>query len=236
MKELMDKERIIQYLQKYDLDKVLPEALWPHLVLFRFEPDEPLCLQGEEPEYLYFLVQGKVKVYTSSTEGKALLISFTTPLGIIGEIECLQGWENLNTVMTVTPVETIAIRKREIGQYLEEASFLRFLLDTVTQKFYRKSGALSFNLLYPVEARLASYLLSVSSGNEKESSAVVSMVNLKDISDLIGTSYRHLNRVLQSFSEEGLVERKDRMLVVKDRNGLMAVSGQNIYEHGGLER
>jgi len=232
MKELMEKERIARYLQQFGLDAVLPDALRQHLALFRFEPDESLCLQGEEPQYLYLLVQGKVKVYTASSEGKTLLVSFMTPLGVIGEIECLQGWDNLNTVTAVTAVEAIAIRKRAIRPYLEEASFLRFLLDTVTQKFYLKSVSLSFNLLHPAEVRLASYLLSVSSGNGEEPLAAVSLESLRDAANLIGISYRHLNRVLRAFSAEGLVERKARMLTVKDRNGLMAVAGRNIYENG----
>lgn len=230
MKEIIDMDRINQYFNQFGLEDVFPEPLRQHLAIYRFEPEEALCLQGGEPQFLFLLVQGKVKVYTTSTEGKTLLISFTTPLGVIGEIECLRGRENLNTVTAVSSVETIGVHKRWLSQYGEEASFLRFLLDMVSEKFYMKSISLSSNLLYPVEVRLASYLLSVSFDDEKGSYPGVSMANIKDTANLIGTSYRHLNRVLQSFCSSGLVERKRGTLVVKDRKGLTAVAGRNIYE------
>ncbi|WP_314588086.1 cyclic nucleotide-binding domain-containing protein [Paenibacillus terrigena] len=232
MKEIMDRGKIDQYLIQFGLEEVFPEPLRQHLALYRFEPEEALCLQGEEPQFLFLLVQGKVKVYTTSMEGRTLLISFTNPLGVIGEIECLRGKENLNTVTAVSPVETIGVSKRWVAQNALEASFLRFLLDMVAEKFYMKSISLSSNLLYPVEVRLASYLLSVSYDDEVEANPRVGMSNMKDTANLIGTSYRHLNRVLQSFCSAGLLERRRGKLVVIDRKGLTAVAGQNIYEKG----
>jgi CRP-like cAMP-binding protein len=228
MKQIFESERINQYLREYALENVLPKPLQQHLSLYRFEPEEALCKQGEVPEYFFFLVRGKVKVYTTSAEGRTLLINFTSPLGVIGEIECLRGLENLNTVSAVTPVEAIGIHKRLLSQYEEEVSFLQFMLHMVTQKFYNKSVSLSFNLLYPVEVRLASYLLSVTSLED----AAVSTANLKDMANLIGTSYRHLNRVVQSFCKEGLIERSRGTLALKDRRGLETVAGRNIYENG----
>ncbi|WP_338118555.1 Crp/Fnr family transcriptional regulator [Paenibacillus qinlingensis] len=171
-------------------------------------------------------------MYTTSTDGKTLLINFTIPLGVIGEIECLRGKENLNTVTTVSSVETISVHKRWLSQYEDDVSFLRFLLDMVTHKFYLKSISLSYNLLYPVEVRLASYLLSISTEDVKGAYSGVSMANLKDTANLIGTSYRQLNRVLQEFSQSGMVERSKGTLIVKNRKGLTDVAGQNIYENG----
>lgn len=229
---MKDNEKINQYIKEYKLENVFPESLREHLIIHRFEPNEALCLQGEEPHYLYMLVKGKVKVYTTSLEGKTLLLSFNTPFGFIGEIECVRGGENLNTVTAVTQVETVAFHKRWLSQYGEEAPFLRFLLDMVTQKFYLKSLSLSFNLMHPVEVRLASYLLSVSTEEELESHSHVSIESLKDVANLIGTSYRHLNRVLRGFCSTGLVERSRGLLIVRDWKGLSDVAGRNIYEIG----
>ncbi|OBZ13230.1 Crp/Fnr family transcriptional regulator [Bacillus sp. FJAT-26390] len=232
MKEIMDTKRINQYLSQFGLENILPEALRQHLGLYRFGSDETLCQQGEEPQFIYFIVQGKVKVFTTSTEGKTLLINFTTPLGVIGEIECLRGMENLNTVTAVSSVEAIGVHKRWLRQFEGEASFLKLLLDVVTHKFYLKSISLSYNLLYPVEIRVASYLLSVSTEDVKGAYSGISIASLKDTANLIGTSYRHLNRVLQGFGQSGLVVRSNGTLIVKDRKGLYDIAGQNIYENG----
>lgn len=231
MKKLDEPERINQYLDEFGLNAVLPDALKERLVLYRFEPDETLCLQGEEAQYIHFVVQGKVKVFTNSTDGKTLLVNFTVPLDVIGEIECLSGKVNLNTVAAVSRVESLALHKRWLSQSVD-AAFLRFLLDLVTQKFYSKSVSLSKNLLYPVEVRLASYLLSLSDEDAAGENGKISMTNVKDAASMIGTSYRHLNRVLGQFCQAGLVERGKGVLIVKDRKRLTDVAGVNIYENG----
>lgn len=231
MKKLEEPARINQYLAEFGLNAVLPDALRERLVLYRFEPDENLCLQGEEAQYIHFIVQGKVKVFTNSTDGKTLLVNFTVPLDVIGEIECLSGKVNLNTVAAVSRVESLGLHKRWLSQSVD-ASFLRFLLDLVTRKFYSKSVSLSKNLLYPVEVRLASYLLSLSDEETAGKYGNISMTNVKDAANLIGTSYRHLNRVLLQFCKAGLVERSKGALIVKDRKRLTDVAGVNIYENG----
>ncbi|MHA7964679.1 Crp/Fnr family transcriptional regulator [Paenibacillus sp. CAU 1782] len=231
MKKLEETERITQYLAEFGLNAVLPGGLKERLVLYRFEPEENLCLQGEEAQYIHFIVQGKVKVFTNSAEGKTLLVNFTVPLDVIGEIECLSGKVNLNTVTAVSRVESLALHKRWLNQS-DDASFLRFILHLVTQKFYSKSVSLSKNLLHPVEVRLASYLLSLSDEDAAGADGNISMTNVKDAANLIGTSYRHLNRVLQQFCQAGLVERSKKVLIVKDRKRLTDVAGVNIYENG----
>lgn len=233
MKEIENaSDQIGQYLARYALEDIFPSSLRQHLVLFQFEPEEALCKQGDAQEWIFVIVRGKVKVYTTSTEGNTLLVNFTSPLGVIGEIECLNGLETLNTVTAVTTVQAIGIHKRYLHLYREEVSFLQFLLHLISDKFYNKSISLSFNLLYPVEVRLASYLLSVTTPQEIK----VSTANLKDIASLIGTSYRHLNRVILKFCKLRLIERNRGTLVVHDRQGLKEAAGRNIYEQHGERR
>lgn len=235
MKEIVDPHRIGTYLDGFGLSDIIPPGLRKQLALFRFEPEEALCRQGEVPDYLHVLVLGKVKVFTNSIDGRTLLVNFTSPLGVIGDIECLRGRENLNTVTAVTAVETIGIHKRHLAQFVGVAPFLHFLLDEVTDKFYNKSISLSSNVLYPVEVRLASYLLSVSSGDGVGADSQATTANLKDTANLIGTSYRHLNRIVRAFCDHGLVARRRGKLVVIDREGLTNVAGRNIYEKGERE-
>ncbi|RXT07202.1 Crp/Fnr family transcriptional regulator [Ammoniphilus sp. CFH 90114] len=224
MKEVMERELLHDYLQTYQLGLIFQEPLISHLSLYSFETGELICSQGEISEYLYVLVKGKIKVYNTSTEGKTLIISFKTPLEVIGEIEYLRNIEFINTVQAVTPVYMIAVHHRWLNQYgKDHAPLLQFLLDIITEKFCQKSNSFSLNLMYPVEVRLASYLLAISS----DGSFALSVV---DTANQIGTSYRHLNRVLQRFSTEGLIERKKGGLLIKDREGLSQIASHNIYE------
>lgn len=231
MKEINDLELIQSYLHAHQIEAVFNEQLMPHLSLFCFDQGEFICSQGDTSEYLYVLVKGKVKVYNTSAEGKTLILSFKTPLEVIGDIEYVQGINIINTVEAVSPVHMIGVHHRRLKKYGSDyAPLLQFLLDIITEKFHLKTVSMSFNLLYPVEVRLASYLLSVSFDDSDSLNTGQLRISIKDAANLIGTSYRHLNRVISQFCTEGLIERHKGFILVKDREGLGALAGDNIYE------
>lgn len=232
VREIHDAELMQDFLFSNQINSVFPDELKPYLVLYHFDQGDIICKQGEPAEMLYVLVEGKIKIFTTSAEGKALVLSFKTPLEVIGDIEYVQGNPMINTVQSVSPVYMIGVHYRWLRNYGQEhPPLLQFLLRIITRKFYIKSNFLSFNLLHPVEVRLASYLLSVS---EEESGTFVmsdpAAYQLTDVANLLGTSYRHLNRVIQKFSREGLIVRRKGSILIKDREALMSVAGGNIYE------
>lgn len=232
MKEKQDSDKIDRYLQALQLEAVFNDSIKPYLSLYRFEQGEPICTQGEPSQYLYVLVKGKIKIYTTSAEGRTLVISFKTPLEVIGDIEYIRSIDIINTVEAVSAVTMIGVPYRELKKHSSEhAPFLQFLLEIITQKFFIKSHSMSFNLMHPVEVRLASYLLSVSfDETDAMFKGHLRASGLKDAANLIGTSYRHINRVLQKFCAEGLIERNRELIIVKDRNGLSMLAGENMYE------
>ncbi|MDP1421926.1 cyclic nucleotide-binding domain-containing protein [Peribacillus simplex] len=232
MKEIMDSEKLNHYLEAHQLESIFNGALMSYLSLYQVKPGECICSQGDRMNYLYVLVKGKVKVYTTSDEGKNLILSFKTPLEVIGDIEYIQGIDIINTVEAVSDVYVIGIHHQWLKKYAEgQPAFLQFLLRVITQKFYVKSKSLSFNLMHPVEVRLASYLLSVSF--DETSDQITGRLNtesLKDTANFIGTSYRHLNRVILQLCRNGLIDRSEGFIQVKDWEGLKALSSHNIYE------
>lgn len=232
MIEIKDTETLQSFMKAHHLEAVFNEKLTPYLKLYQYEQGELICTQGEPADHLFVLVKGKVKVFTTSPEGKTLILSFKTPLELIGDIEYVRETETVNTVEAVSPVTMISIHHRWLRKYgNDDSSFLQFLLSIITEKFYVKSNSLRFNLLYPVEVRLASYLMSVSF--DESDSLLKGQHNtssLRDAANLIGTSYRHLNRVIHQFCLDGLVERNKGGILVKDREGLQALANENIYE------
>jgi CRP-like cAMP-binding protein len=231
MKEIKEREQLNHYLREYKIETVFNDELKAHLSIYRYEQGELICSQGDRPQSLYVLVKGKVKIYTTSAEGKTLILSFKKPLELIGDIEYVRGTDIINTVEAVSTVNMIGIEYRWLKKFGKDYSpFLQFLLDIITEKFHIKSNSMSFNLMYPVEVRLASYLLSVSFDESDSFIDEQISINLKDAANLIGTSYRHFNRVIQQFCKDDLVERKNGLILIKNRESLRILASNNIYE------
>lgn len=231
MKEWKDIAQLKSYLDSYKLESIFNEQLLPHMSLYCFDQGELICSQGDISEYLYLLVEGKVKIYTTSPEGRTLILSFKTPIELIGDIEYVRDIDIINTVEAVSSVCMIGIHHRWLRKYGKNyAPLLQFLLDIITRKFTIKSNSMSFNMMYPVEVRLASYLLSVSFDKSDSHFNGELSINIKDAANLIGTSYRHLNRVIGQFCADGMIERSKGSILVKNREGLSALANHNIYE------
>ena len=218
--------RVTEYLKQFQLTDLFPADVRQEMSVTTFLNGQRLVSQDDEAHTLYFLVKGKLKISVLSPEGKRLILAFKTPFDIVGDIEYVRDCRFINTVEAVTDIEVIGISHDILRKQLNEnAAWLQFLLRTITQKFESKSRAMNFNLLYTVDVRVASYLHSMT-----PTQPVLDSTSLVDMADLIGTSYRHLNRVLRQFEEAGWLVKKRGKITLLDRKALLAQAGQNIYE------
>ncbi|MGN7283052.1 Crp/Fnr family transcriptional regulator [Bacillus altitudinis] len=228
MEELHDESLFFSYMKTHQLQNVFHQKLISHVSLWRYQQGELICSKGDKREYMYLLVKGKLKIFTTTKEGKTFILCFKNPLEAIGDIEYVQQTDMVNTVEAVTEVHMLRISHQALMRHAkDDPRVLTFLLKGITNKFYTKSNDLSFHLLYPVEVRLASYLLSVLTGDDD---AHARTLRLTDAASLIGTSYRHINRVIQQFQEKGLIERRRGKITICDQKGLLEIAEHNIYE------
>ncbi|TWT08107.1 Crp/Fnr family transcriptional regulator [Planococcus sp. CPCC 101016] len=220
------KQAIMEYLQQHQLTKLFPEQVQQAMLLESLAGGERLLSQGDDPQTLYLLVEGKLKISMLSPEGKRLILAFKSSFDLVGDIEYVQKCPLINTVEAVTTTQVICIPYKVLRKEMaDNALWLQFLLETITRKFEVKTQAMNFNLLYPVDVRIASYLLAMTPTQPKLDST-----SLIDMADLIGTSYRHLNRVLKQFEQAGWIIKKRGKITILDRASLLGQAGQNIYE------
>ena len=228
------KKLIVQYLKKYDLINIFSKIEAKDIEVLRIRKGQLICSKGDVINHMFLIVEGKVKIYTITPEGKRLILRFQKSLGIIGDIEYIQGTNVLHTIeagseclLFKIPFETI---RDTVGN---DAVFLSFLLDVITSRFRAKTDAATLNLLYPVEVRIASFLLSTAGDLEGKHSVYhkeATDTSLRDMADMVGTSYRHLNRVIKKLCNEEIVSRSGGNLFIKDVNRLKEIAKNNIYE------
>lgn len=93
----------------------------------------------------------------------------------------------------------------------------------------------SINLLYPLENRLASYILATGERvNNNEERIIKFNENLTEIGELLGTSYRHLLRTLNNLSCKGAIRKKSNYFQVLDEKILKSL--QQIYINNYFEK
>jgi CRP-like cAMP-binding protein len=197
----------------------------PYMEIHYFKKNEHICRSGEKVNYLYFFIKGKSKVYITPPNGRSFLIRFYSPVQIIGEMEILNNSNIDCNIQAVTDCICIAIPRKIIeDKCLNDYKFLHYISNHLASKLSSASLLSTVNMLYPLENRLASYILETYTNEDSNSTE-----NLTQISEFLGSSYRHLLRVLNRFESEGIIKRNNKKLVILDKDRLEELAG-DLYQ------
>jgi len=226
MKRLYNEKSLSKYIKKYNLNEIFETNFKSYMELHGFDVGEYIYTSDEEASYLYFLVKGKAKVSMILKNGKSLLLRFYNPLEVIGEVQFADGGTAITDIEAVYECECIGISLQNLRKYANnDPTFLRYISKRLSKKLINSSVSSAINLLYPLESRLASYILAISPKIEKHNSIQdIKVGNLVELADLLGTSYRHLIRVINNLCEQKIIEKQDSFLIIKDRAILESMS------------
>ncbi len=209
MKYIQDSELLEKILQEYHVEDMFDQTKQLPFTLQQYTPDEIILLEGMEMQSLLFLVDGKVRITSSIETGRSLLLRFIHPFSIIGDIELIRNVPVQSQVQAVNECLLIGLPFDYIKQYeIDNPKFLHTLLEHVCYKLQTCTTASRVNLLASVENKFASYLMSTISAEPNNNFGIeLTTSNIKEMANLLGTTYRHLNRVIHSLTQKNIIER-----------------------------
>ena len=196
------------------------------LLSCRFTAGEVLASPGEPPTRLCFVVEGLATVHNTMENGRALLLREYRGVQTIGELEFLLAYPTHTSEVRATTrgaLLYIPLKEPVRAQMEMDAAMLRYLGRVVASKLEHSNRVATQDRLYPLAARLAAYLLYCQHSSEP-------IAPLTRISELMGTSYRHLLRTLHTFCEQGMVIHVDGHYRVADAHTLTQLAGQIRYD------
>ncbi|WP_455537867.1 cyclic nucleotide-binding domain-containing protein [Terrisporobacter sp.] len=220
MIKLDDKNKLSYYINKFEINKIFTKNIEERMELHYFKKGSHICVKGETLDYFYFFVKGRAKVYISTPNGKSLLIRFYSPLQVIGDVEITCDESADCNIQAIEDCLCIGIPLHiihEVATY--DPKFLRFVCKHLSYKLTSTSASTSLNVFYPLENRLASYLLALYPNHQNSKDKVVTD-NFTQLAELLGTDYRHLLRVIDKLCAKNIIKKEKKSLVILDRNSL----------------
>ena len=208
MKVIKDNRQTAGYLSRFDLDRLLDETIIQHFELHRFERGEDVFTIDERPAYLYFLVKGKVKISILLRNGNRLLLRFSIPLSLLGDLEISNDFTVKTSVSAVCESELLALKLSTVREHMmNNPPFLKLIIRELSLKLYHNAVVKTLTSSAPLKTRIASYLLLMTSDERNERTLdELETESQAEIAELLGASYRHVNRVLNELSSEGVVK------------------------------
>lgn len=229
MQRIDDQLKLKYYIDKYNIKGIFNNNMGKYMELHLYKKDEHICWNNEKLEYFYFLVEGKMKVYTLLKNGKSLLLQFYKPFTIIGDVEFNKIDTASSNVQAIESSLLIGIPFDQLREKAkEDTKFLLFITNTLSTKLIISSSSSSINLLYPLENRLASYILATSVNDNKLAVDRIYPQKLTEIADLLGTSYRHLVRTINKLCQQKIIKKEKGTIIILDKGALEELAG-DIY-------
>ena len=181
--------------------------------LFSCAEGETFIRQGDPPDYLFFLAEGKCRVTAVSESGKLSVVNTLEAPCLVGEIELITGDRSFS-VEAMEPCLLLALPvELARSELLEDAPFLLRLCETLADK--ERENAIRFSQLsgFPLTHRLAGFLLS----NQQNGRVALKKTV---IAESLGVSYRHLEKVMGDFVREGILDKNGRTYEIRGRERL----------------
>lgn len=195
-------KKIIQdYLETYELRKIFPEHYLSHLQLVSYDKGQNICQQGQNLDYLYYFIQGHIKIVRRLFNGKEHILETLTQPTLIGDIEFMNHQASVSSVIALEPSLVIQLPLHHREQLFSDPLFLYQIGRQLAQKLEQQNIISSTNISYSVKERLATYLLS-----HEEADGTIQLAP-SVLADAFGTSYRHLGRVVKDMLDRGLIKK-----------------------------
>ena len=214
--ELLDK-----YVNNTGISKLFSQDITNLLELFSLNKGDFLINEGECSDYLYFLVSGKLKVFSHSTSGKIMSLTLFNSFEIVGETCSLWNKPPTASVQASSKAYCIGISMKYRDLLLNDVIFLRYICQNLGERLSYMNNTTCINLYESLESRLASFILKT----EKDG---IFSYNLTECAELLCTSYRHLLRIINLFCSTNKLIKNGKCYKIIDRSYLEKVSSNSL--------
>lgn len=178
----------------------------------RLPADSTVFYEGDPADAVFVVVNGKVKVVTTSSDGKEFILSVLGAGQVFGEMGLLEAAPRSASVVTSTEVELLVIKREDFDHLLTSSPGISRKLMAILSRRLRRANSKMESLAYmDVAGRLARYLLDLARDHGQRLGngwVVVRRPTHSDIAHSIGTSRETVSRLINEFEEGfGLVNK-----------------------------
>lgn len=174
----------------------------PYTTLLQFEPDDVILKEGEIPTRLYYMFEGRAKLFITHKNGSVSLINFLEGPCFIGEMELLNENRPANGIVAISSCLCFSIDILTCKDFLlNDVTFLRHLCHVLSQKALTDISTYTKNQSYPLKVRLASFILMTQHNG-------VYRERHTEASGFLGVTYRHFLYVLAEFVKDGILKKE----------------------------
>lgn len=194
-----------------------------------YPPGAVLFVEGQAPRGVYLICAGRVKLTTTSRDGKTLILRIANAGELLGLHATVSGKSYELTAETLQACQLDFIKRDDFLKFLQDHGdaclHAAQHLSHNVQNAYEMIRSLG--LSHSVSERMARLLLEWSDDAEETKDGLRIKIALthEEIAQLIGTSRETVTRVLSEFRQKKLAELRGSTLMIRDKASLERLVG-----------
>ncbi|QTL48095.1 Crp/Fnr family transcriptional regulator [Priestia aryabhattai] len=196
--------------------------------MIKLEENTTIYYQGEVGKGFYYLDKGSVKITLLTEKGAERTVNYVPEGMLLGE-NGINKEPYLTTAVTTTPsVLYYFTNEVMLKIYEKEPKAVIHFTNSLLYKFRLLAEIITF-LNLPVEQQMAHYLLKLVKENEEFP------FNQTSFARYVGTSRITVNKIIQKWSKEKLIELSNQNIYIKNISKLKEIRDQNSKNIGDLD-
>jgi|AntRauTorckE6833_2_1112554.scaffolds.fasta_scaffold49484_2 CRP-like cAMP-binding protein len=222
MKE--ERKTKLWFFEQFDLLREMPEKimdlLGEHSVLRASSKREPIYLQNEASNAIYFCKKGRIKISKTSSDGKETTLYVVQPGEIFGELSLIDdGFRTHRAEALDNDVMICSFDKQRFQQILDDHPELnRQIYKRIGIRLRKIEQKLSDLIFMTAEDRIINFLAEIGERHLKPSvdeAYIKPFFTHEEIAHLTATSRQTVTTVLNELKQEGLIKfSRNKMYIV----------------------
>ena len=211
------------------LDFQVPSEIDGKFVLRYYGPHEIIHQKDSKLETIGILLEGSFRVFNELENGNLFMIEINDPISFTGEITLLSGHGITSvTLETITACRIAFLSPEQFDLWLNrDIRLLRYVSERIAAKLYLTSYTRGERMFYSSKYVLLKYILDTC--EEADDGTLMVRRTRQQICEEIGLSVNSINRLLNGFRQEGLVDMKHGKITMGPQNHAAAAKALKIF-------
>ena len=202
------------------LDDAASASLLANMVSVKISKGTILFAEGDGGDQLYVIAEGKLKLGTSSGDGRENLLSILGPGEMFGELSLFDPGPRTSTATAVTDAKLLSLGQEKLLPWLVENPKVALqLLARLTQRLRRTNEAVGDLVFSDVPGRVAKALIDLGErfGKKTDEGLFVHHdLTQEELAQLVGASRETVNKALADFAGRNWLKLDGRAVLITD--------------------
>jgi CRP-like cAMP-binding protein len=202
------------------LDEAAAVSLRASMDTVKIAKGSILFKEGDDGEHLYVIIDGKLKLGTSSGDGRENLLSILGPGEMFGELSLFDPGPRTSTATAVTDAKLLSLGHEKVIPWLKQNPEVSLqLLARLSQRLRRTNEAVGDLVFSDVPGRVAKALIDLGDRFGKttpEGLLVNHDLTQEELAQLVGASRETVNKALADFAGRGWLKLDGRSVLITD--------------------